>query len=76
MSKIESLFNLLLDLKEKTSLEIQEHIYTVATGSMVGDLRKAGCDVECRFIRKTSLGAMVYGYTLLSFPKGYYGVGV
>lgn len=74
MSKRKQAFLLLLDGKEKTSLAIQKNINTVASGSTVSDLRKMGCHIICRFIRKTSNGVMIYGYTLLSFPLGLYDV--
>lgn len=75
MSKRKQTFLHLLNGKEKTSLAIQQLTNTVASGSTIADLRKMGCHVICRFLRKTSTGAMVYGYTLLSFPEGLYGVG-
>jgi len=68
MSKIRALFELLSDGKEKTSLDIQEHIITVCSGSRVGDLRKKGCDIRSRFIRRTSKGSMIYGYKMIFYP--------
>ena len=76
MCKRKQAFLLLLDGKEKTSLAIQKKTNTVASGSTVSDLRKMGCHIICRFIRKTSNGVMIYAYTLLSFRGGLYGVGI
>ena len=75
MSKIETLFMFMLDGKEKTSLDIRNEINTVASGSMIGDLRKLGCDISCYCVSRSATGAMIYAYTLLSFPQGTFGVG-
>ena len=72
MSKIKLLFLFLENGDEKTSLEIAKHIKTVCTGSRVADLRKRGCNILSRYIRKSKSGALVYGYTLTSFPAGLY----
>lgn len=76
MSKIKALFFYMASGEERTSLEIAKHIKTVCTGSRVADLRKRGCNILSRFIGKSSTGALIYGYTLLSFPDGLYGVGM
>lgn len=74
MSKSKKLF-LFLCSGEKTSLEIQKEINTVAAGTMAADLRKKGCVIWSKFIRRSNTGAMIYSYVLASFPKGLYGIG-
>ena len=68
MSKKAKLLRYLAGGGEKTSLQIGNAINTVAPSSMCADLRKLGCSVTSRFIRRTSQGVMIYGYTLLHFP--------
>ena len=68
MSKLKTLFNYLADGKEKTSLEIQRAVNTVCSGSRVADLRKKGCDIKSRYIKRTDGGAAVHGYTMISLP--------
>lgn len=68
MSKKQKLLRYLASGKEKTSLQIGNVIDTVAPSSMCADLRKLGCSVASRFIRRTSKGVMIYGYTLLHIP--------
>ena len=69
MSKIRKAFKYLKEVRKATSLQISHAAgITVALGSMMGDLRKRGCDIIARFLHTTQDGAQVWEYEILSWP--------
>lgn len=76
MSKREKLFLFLCSGEEKTTLQIANKINTVCGATMAADLRKKGCHIISRLTGKSKSGARMYGYTLLSFKNGTFGVGI
>lgn len=69
MSKIKKAFNYLKQVRKATSLQISHEVgITVAAGSMIGDLRKRGCDIASKFLYITQDGSKVWEYEILSWP--------
>ena len=68
MSKINKAFEYLKKTRVATSLQISHEMQTIAVGSMIGDLRKRGCDIRGKFLETSDSGAAIWQYEMLSWP--------
>lgn len=72
MTKKQKAFEYLKRVKKATSLQIRELVNTVAPASMMGDLRKMGCDIAGKHLYTTAENVQVWEYELLSWPETLY----
>jgi hypothetical protein len=68
MTKQMKLFKLMKKGAWRTSLEIEQHVRTVAVASMIADLRKKGCVLEREYVGLSKTKSQIHKYRLISFP--------
>ena len=68
MTKKKKALEYLKRVRNATSLQLREFINTVAPASMMGDLRKLGCDINSKRLYTKDDGVQVWQYELLSWP--------
>lgn len=67
-ARLQRVLEILLDRQPHSTMELQERAEVCAVGSTVGELRRNGYRIECRYAGKTETGR-VYIYKLLPFTE-------